>query len=283
VLIEGESGTGKELVAAAIHRDSPRRRGPFIPVNCAAVPGNLLESEFFGHLRGAFTGAVNDSVGLFRSASGGTLFLDEIAELPLELQAKLLRVVQDGDVRPVGATKTVRVDVRLITATNQRLEDVVRQGRFRQDLFYRLNVVSIQLPPLRDRLGDLPILIHHFLKRFNARYGREVQGVAPEVLEALQGYEFRGNVRELENLIERAYALGATRTIQMADLAPLGRPRPVESPAPPDEPLPTLAEMEQELIKRALRKTGGDRALAARALGISDSTLYRRLRQIRPT
>ncbi|HEU4370723.1 MAG TPA: sigma-54 dependent transcriptional regulator [Methylomirabilota bacterium] len=279
VLIEGESGTGKELAAAAIHRDSSRSKGPFIPVNCAAVPANLLESEFFGHLRGAFTGAVADSAGLFRSADNGTMFLDEVGDLPIELQAKLLRVLQDREVRPVGSSKTVAVDVRLIAATNRPLDEDVRQGRFRQDLFYRLNVVRIQLPPLRARKADLPILVHHFLKRFNARYGREVQGVAPEVLAALRAYDFPGNVRELENVIERAYALGATRTIGPEDLPPLtGGAGGVRL----DEPVPTLVEMERDLITRALQKHAGDRSKAAKALGISDRTIYRKLKEYRP-
>src|SRR5918996_2510375 len=262
VLIEGESGTGKELAAAAIHRDSPRRQAPFVPVNCAAVPANLLESEFFGHVRGAFSGAVSESLGLFRSAHGGTIFLDEIGELPLGLQAKLLRVLQEGEVRPVGGAKTFKVDVRLIAATNRRLDEAVREGRFRQDLFYRLDVVRIQLPPLRERKADLPILVHHFLKRLNARYGRDVQGVTADVMTALRGHDFPGNVRELENLLERAYALGATHTIGMGDLPPLAVEPGSPSDDRPDEALPTLAEMERDLVRRALRVHGGDRGRA---------------------
>ena len=281
VLIEGESGTGKELAAAAIHRGSPRSRGPFIPVNCAAIPADLLESEFFGHVRGAFSGAVADALGLFRSADGGTMFLDEVGELPLSLQTKLLRVLQDRKVRPVGSAKTFQVDVRLIAATNRRLDEAVRDGHFRQDLFYRLNVVRIELPPLRERKSDLPSLVHHCLQRLNTRYGREVQGVAPEVMTAFRAYDFPGNVRELENLIERAYALGAGRTIGLADLPVLGVAPRGDADADTGQTLPTLAEMERELIARALRLHGGDRLRAARALGISDRTIYRRLREYR--
>ena len=281
VLIEGESGTGKELAAAAIHRGSPRSRGPFIPVNCAAIPADLLESEFFGHVRGAFSGAVADALGLFRSADGGTMFLDEVGELPLSLQTKLLRVLQDRKVRPVGSAKTFQVDVRLIAATNRRLDEAVRDGHFRQDLFYRLNVVRIELPPLRERKSDLPSLVHHTLQRLNTRYGREVQGVAPEVMTAFRAYDFPGNVRELENLIERAYALGAGRTIGLADLPVLGVAPRGDADADTGQTLPTLAEMERELIARALRRHGGDRLRAARALGISDRTIYRRLREYR--
>jgi DNA-binding NtrC family response regulator len=281
VLIEGESGTGKELAAAAIHRGSPRSRGPFIPVNCSAIPADLLESEFFGHVRGAFSGAVADALGLFRSADGGTMFLDEVGELSLGLQTKLLRVLQDGQVRPVGSSKTFQVDVRLIAATNRRLDEAVRDGHFRQDLFYRLNVVRIEMPPLRERKSDLPTLVHHCLQRLNTRFGREVQGVAPEVMTAFRAYDFPGNVRELENLIERAYALGAVRAIGLADLPVLGIVPRGDADADTGQTLPTLAEMERELIARALRLHGGDRLRAARALGISDRTIYRRLKEYR--
>src|SRR5437899_199225 len=182
VLIEGESGTGKELVAAATHRQSARAKGPFIPVNCSAIPAELLESEFFGHVRGAFSGAVSDSVGLFRSAHSGTIFLDEVAELPPALQAKLLRVLQEMEVRPVGSTKAYTVSVRVIAATNRNLEEAVKDGSLRQDLYYRLNVVRVQMPPLRERKDDLSALIAHFLRRFNQRFRREVSGIAPEAL-----------------------------------------------------------------------------------------------------
>src|SRR5262249_41919230 len=208
VLIEGESGTGKELVAAAIHRLSSRAKGPFIPVNCSAIPRDLLESEFFGHVRGAFSGAVADALGLFRGANEGTIFLDEIAELPPELQVKLLRVLQEMQVRPVGSTKAHPVDVRVIAATNRNLEQAMHGGTFRQDLFYRLNVIRIQLPALRERREDISSLVNHFIRRFNKRLRRDVKGITPDALSALSAYDFPGNVRELENLIERAFAMG---------------------------------------------------------------------------
>src|SRR5216117_1473383 len=198
VLIEGESGTGKELVAAAIHRLSARAKGPFIPVNCSAIPRDLLESEFFGHVRGAFSGAVADALGLFRGANDGTIFLDEIAELPPELQVKLLRVLQEMSVRPVGSTKAHPVDVRVIAATNRNLEQAMHSGTFRQDLFYRLNVIRIQLPSLRERREDISSLVNHFIRRFNKRLRRDVKGISPDALAALSGYDFPGNVRELK-------------------------------------------------------------------------------------
>src|SRR5881227_259539 len=201
VLIEGESGTGKELVAAAIHRLSPRAKGPFIPVNCSAIPEDLLESEFFGHVRGAFSGAVSDTLGLFRGANEGTIFLDEVAELSPGLQVKLLRVLQEMQVRPVGSTKAYAVDVRVIAATNRDLERTIAEGQLRQDLYYRLNVVRVSLAPLRARREDVPALANHFIRRFRRRFRREIRGIAPEALVALQAYDFPGNVRELENLI----------------------------------------------------------------------------------
>jgi DNA-binding NtrC family response regulator len=275
VLVEGETGTGKELVAAAIHRLSPRSQAPFIPVNCGAIPADLMESEFFGHVRGAFTGAVADTLGLFRSAHGGTLFLDEVGELPPVLQVKLLRVLQEKEVRPVGSTRSHAVDFRIIAATNRPLEQAVSEGRFRQDLFYRLNVVRVEIPPLRDRREDIPVLLTHFLREFNERFGQDVREVTPQALAALQAYQFPGNVRELENLLERAYALGATRAIGLADLPALS-PAPAVVTAP--QPLVALAELERELILRALR-LHANRDHAARSLGISQRTLYRRMKE----
>lgn len=284
VLIQGESGTGKELVAAAIHRISSRAKRPFIPVNCSAIPQDLLESEFFGHVRGAFSGAVADALGLFRGADEGTIFLDEIAELSPALQVKLLRVLQEMQVRPVGSTKAYPVDVRVIAATNRDLERAMTEGAFRQDLFYRLNVVRITLPPLRERRDDISALVTHFLRRFNRRFHREVRGIAPDALAALSAYSFPGNVRELENLIERAYAMGARDQITLGDLPSLGR-TPVMAPvaaaaaSASNQPVPTLADVERELILKALAVFKDDKEAAARALGISRRTIYRRLKE----
>ncbi|HZN53449.1 MAG TPA: sigma-54 dependent transcriptional regulator [Methylomirabilota bacterium] len=278
VLIEGESGTGKELVAAAIHRQSQRSKGPFVPVNCSAIPADLMESEFFGHVRGAFSGAVADALGLFRSAHGGTLFLDEIAELSPALQAKLLRVLQEKEIRPVGSTKTHAVSVRMIAATNKILENVVQGGSFRQDLFYRLNVVRIVVPPLRERKDDIPALITYFIRRFNERFRRDVKGIAPDAIAALTAYDFPGNVRELENLLERAYALGARDEIERASFPELA----ARSDAPVvtvDEPIPTIDQAERDLIARALTRFKNDKDQAARALGLTVRTLYRRIKK----
>ena len=278
VLIEGESGTGKELVAAAIHRLSTRAKRSFIPVNCSAIPADLMESEFFGHVRGAFSGAVADALGLFRSAHGGTLFLDEIAELSPALQAKLLRVLQEKEIRPVGSTKTHTVSVRMIAATNKNLEAVVQNGGFRQDLFYRLNVVRIVVPPLRERKSDIPALLTYFLRRFNERFRRDVKGIAPDAMAALTAYDFPGNVRELENLLERAFALGARDEIERTSLPDLT----TKSEAPPaevDDTLPTLDQAERDLIARALDRFRNDKEQAARALGLTVRTLYRRIKK----
>jgi DNA-binding NtrC family response regulator len=278
VLIEGDSGTGKELVAAAIHRLSARAKGPFIPVNCSAIPEDLLESEFFGHVRGAFSGAVSDALGLFRGAHDGTIFLDEIAELSPALQVKLLRVLQEMQVRPVGSTKAYPVDVRVIAATNRDIEKAIADSRFRQDLYYRLNVVRISLSPLRARRDDVPALVNHFLRRFNRRFRRDVRGIAPDALAALSAYDFPGNVRELENLIERAFAMGAREQITLADLPSLAKPAGV-APGAATGAIPQLADVEKELILRALAYYTDDKEAAARALGISRRTIYRRLKE----
>jgi DNA-binding NtrC family response regulator len=278
VLIEGESGTGKELVAAAIHRLSVRAKGPFMPVNCSAIPPDLLESEFFGHVRGAFSGAIADTLGLFRGAHNGTIFLDEIAELPTSLQVKLLRVLQEMQVRPVGSTKAYPVDARVIAATNRNLEQAMLENSFRQDLFYRLNVIRITLPPLRERREDIGALVNHFLRHFNRRFHREVRGITPDALEALAGFDFPGNVRELENLIERAFAMGARDQLTIADLPSLTSRATGTAPISA-RTLPTLADVEKDLILRALALLDNDKEEAARALGISRRTIYRRLKE----
>jgi two-component system response regulator AtoC len=279
VLIEGESGTGKELVAAAIHRLSTRNKGPFIPVNCSAIPEDLLESEFFGHVRGAFSGAVSDALGLFRGANDGTIFLDEIAELSPGLQVKLLRVLQEMQVRPVGSTKAHPVDVRVIAATNRDLDRSIADGRFRQDLYYRLNVVRVSLPPLRSRREDVPPLVNHFLRRYNRRFRRDVKGITPDALATLSGYDFPGNVRELENVVERAFAMGAREQITLADLPPLGTSSVSTVSAPQSGTVPRLADVEKDLILRALAFYKDDKEAAASALGISRRTIYRRLKE----
>src|SRR5438477_7560213 len=281
VLVEGESGTGKELVAAAIHRLSSRAKRAFIPVNCSAIPGDLLESEFFGHVRGAFTGAIADALGLFRGAHEGTIFLDEIAELPPGLQVKLLRVLQEMQVRPVGSTKAYSVDVRVIAATNRNLEQAMQAGTFRQDLFYRLNVVRIHLPPLRERRDDIPALVNHFVRRFNRRFRRDVRGIAPDALAALTAYDFPGNIRELENLIERAFAMAAREQIGLNDLPSLTRGA-MASVLPEETTpgtLPTLAAVEKDLILKAPAVIRDDKEAVARALGLSRRTFYRRLKE----
>ncbi len=279
VLIEGESGTGKELVAAAIHRLSGRAKGPFIPVNCSAIPEDLLESEFFGHVRGAFSGAVSDALGLFRGANEGTIFLDEIAELSPGLQVKLLRVLQEMQVRPVGSTKAHSVDVRVIAATNRDLDRSIADGRFRQDLYYRLNVVRVSLPPLRTRREDIPALVNHFLRRYNRRFRRDVKGITPDALAALAAYDFPGNVRELENVIERAFAMGAREQITLADLPVLGTASVPAVASPASGSVPRLADVEKDLILRALSFYKDDKEAAASALGISRRTIYRRLKE----
>jgi DNA-binding NtrC family response regulator len=279
VLIEGESGTGKELVAAAIHRLSGRAKGPFIPVNCSAIPEDLLESEFFGHVRGAFSGAVSDALGLFRGANEGTIFLDEIAELSPGLQVKLLRVLQEMQVRPVGSTKAHPVDVRVIAATNRDLDRSIADGRFRQDLYYRLNVVRISLPPLRTRREDITALVNHFLRRYNRRFRRDVKGITQDALAALAAYDFPGNVRELENVIERAFAMGAREQITLTDLPVLGSSSMPAVATPASGSVPRLADVEKDLILRALSFYKDDKEAAASALGISRRTIYRRLKE----
>ena len=224
VLITGESGTGKELVARAIHRNSPRREAPFVALDCTSLAESLLESELFGHVKGSFTGAIQTKMGLFKVADGGTLFLDEVANISLTTQAKLLRVLQEREVTPLGGTHTIPIDIRLVAATNRNLRDLVSEGTFREDLFFRLNIIPIDLPPLRQRKGDLPLLIRHFLKQYSAEVGKDMRGMSSEALAMLEGYQFSGNVRELENIIERAVVLAEGDIIGKEDLE-IHRPR----------------------------------------------------------
>jgi len=280
VLLVGESGTGKELLARALHANGPRAGGGFVAINCSAIPETLLESQLFGHRRGAFTDAREDQRGLFQVAHRGTLFLDEIGDMPLALQAKLLRVVQEKEVHPLGAPAPEPVDVRIVAATHRNLETLVGEGRFRQDLYYRLNVIVIRIPPLRERLEDLVPLVAHFLEKHGARLGRERVTLTLEALEALRRYGWPGNVRELENAIERALVLGTTARIGIGDLPPAVRLRSAGE-VPPERPL-SLADVEREHILRTLRAAGGNRAAAARLLAVDRKTLYRKLKQYRP-
>ncbi len=282
VLITGESGTGKELVAKAIHYNSSRKEAPFVPVNCAAIPEQLLESELFGHMRGAFTDATADKRGLFEEAQKGTLFLDEISELPLMLQAKILRAIQEREIRRVGATKPVSVDVRIIAATNLNLSEEVTHKRFREDLYYRLNVIELKLPPLRERLEDIPLLVAAFLKKCGEAGRKEVAGVSESALAMLMDYAWPGNVRELENVIERAVTLTRGENISPDDLPQAvqgarGDRRVLDEAAEKNWPLHAI---EKEYIKKILDKTGGNKYQAAHALGIDRKTLYRKLAKI---
>jgi DNA-binding NtrC family response regulator len=275
VLITGESGTGKELVARAIHYNSRRRAGRFVALNCAAIPETLLESELFGHVRGAFTGAAAARKGLLEDAHGGTVFLDEISEMPVGLQAKLLRVLEDGEVRPLGSNRGTIVQFRVVASTNRDPRAEVAAGRFRADLYYRLNVVGINLPPLRGRPGDLALLVDHFIARHAAAQGGRVRGVTREALAILQGYAWPGNVRELENTVERAVVFARGDLITPADLPPVLRERGdiVDVAVAGDW---SLRELEERYIARVLDEVGGDRERAARILGIHPRTLQRR-------
>ncbi|OGB91220.1 MAG: Fis family transcriptional regulator [candidate division NC10 bacterium RIFCSPLOWO2_12_FULL_66_18] len=278
VLIQGESGTGKELIANAVHHGSPRRARPFIKVNCAALPETLLESELFGYERGAFTGAVARREGRFELADGGTLFMDEIGDLSLATQAKLLRVLQEGEFERLGGTRTLKVDVRLVAATHADLATLVREKGFREDLFYRLNVITIQIPPLRERREDIPLLAQHFLGRYAVKNAKTITGFTDEALDLLQSYAWPGNVRELENVIERAVVLTRGSMISPADLP--------ETLAGADQAArhlvisvgTPLEEVEDRLIEETLRYARGDKTLAAKLLGIATRTIYRRMK-----
>lgn len=277
VFIQGESGTGKEILARVIHRNSDLSERPFVPVNCGAIAEGLLESELFGHLKGSFTGAVKDKVGLFEAADGGTIFLDEIAEVSSSTQVRLLRFLQERTVRPVGGTDERDVDVRVIAATNRDVEAAVRDGILREDLFYRLNVVGITLPPLRDRRQDIPVLANHFVSKFNRHGRRKIAGIEPEAMDLLNCYVWPGNVRQLENVIERAFALGTEDTIRINDL-PEELRRSSRSFSRKKQTF-NLAENEEKLIQSALSQSRGNKAEAAKLLGINLSTLYRKMKK----
>lgn len=287
VLIVGESGVGKELVARAVHAESGRAGSPFVAVNCAGIPAELLESEFFGHVAGAFTGAGKGRRGLFEESDGGTLFLDEIGEMPAPLQAKLLRVLQDGMIRPVGGTRERRVDVRVVAATNRDLREEIRAGRFREDLYYRLETFILKVPPLRERGDDVELLAHRFLRQFNVANGRDIRGFSADSIEALTDYSFPGNVRELKNAVERAVAFcdgtmirpeHLPRRIREGGGEKAGDAPTITGLRSPSEIIP-LAELERRYIRHVLDRVGGNKRQAAKLLKIGRRTLYRRIEE----
>jgi DNA-binding NtrC family response regulator len=280
VLIQGETGTGKELIARVIHRNSLFAKEPFITFDCSAVVETLLESELFGHEKGAFTGATQQRKGRFELADTGTIFLDEVSEMPVNTQVKLLRVLQEGEFERVGGSKTLKVDVRVVAATNQNLEEMVAAGTFRKDLFYRLNVIHLEIPPLRARSEDIPLLAQHFLDKFCLENSRPPMGFTPEAMQALKNYLWPGNVRELENVVERAVALCSSSAVGLADL-----PEEVQQQSDGEENIvlqvgASMEEIEKLAIRQTFKKTGGDKEVAARILGIGLATLYRRLKEM---
>lgn len=287
VFILGESGVGKELVAQLIHNQGPRSDKPFIPVNCGAIPSELMESEFFGHKKGSFTGAISDKSGLFVAANGGTLFLDEIAELPLAMQVKLLRAIQEKAIKPIGEHNEIPVDVRILSASHKNLHDEIGSGRFRQDLYYRVNVIELHVPTLKERLTDIPLLANHILQNLAQQQGREIEPISKECISSLQSYHFPGNVRELENILERALAMCEDNAIHVHDLH---LPKKASTPvATEDKPVAKLShsnldgslhEHEKELILNALEKTKWNRTAAAKLLGVSFRTLRYRLKKL---
>ncbi len=279
ILITGETGTGKELVARLIHYNGPRKERAFVPINCAAIPENLLESELFGHQRGAFTDAKDAKKGLFVEADGGTLFLDEVGEMPPSIQAKILRSIEDRQIRPLGETKTVKVDVRIISATKKDLKSMIREEQFRQDLYFRLNVIGIELPPLRERREDILPLIHLFIGGCSKHFGKKISGILPEATRALMEYAWPGNVRELENAVEHAVSLAKREVITVEELPPFlteGQ-NATELLAQAGRKRYTIAEVEREYIAKILNQTGGNKARAAQILGMDRKTLYRKL------
>jgi two-component system response regulator PilR (NtrC family) len=293
VYISGESGVGKEVVARQIHETGPRAAGPFVPVNCGAIPGELMESEFFGHTKGSFTGATADKGGLFQAANGGTLFLDEVADLPMHMQVKLLRVIQEKAVRPIGARQEVPVDVRILSATHKNLARLVEQGAFRQDLYYRINVIEVRVPPLRERRSDIPQLSGRFLDRIAADFGVDRPTLSPRAFTALNEHDFPGNVRELENVLERAVALCERGVIELEDLRLIGKDAPASPPPrtagaiPPDPSTLTgsslvdyVENLEREAIVKALAETRYNKTAAAKKLGITFRALRYKLKKL---
>ncbi len=277
VLIEGESGTGKELVCRAIHNLSPRSEGPFMAINCGALPDSLLESELFGYRAGAFTDARRDKPGRFAAARGGTILLDEIGDVSPMLQVKLLRLLQEKVYEPLGSNEQVEADVRILAATNRNLDELMAGGTFRSDLYYRINVVRITIPPLRERKEDIPLLVNHFIEHFNSLLNREIRGITDASMAALINHEYPGNVRELENAIEHAFVLCRDDRIMPEHLPPIFRRTAVENPA--NEGIPTLKELEARYITEALRRNHDNKAVTARELGIGRSSLYRKIRE----
>jgi len=287
ILILGESGTGKELVAKAIHEHSPRKDMPFVVINCGGIPENLLESEFFGYMKGSFTGAFTDKAGLFESANNGTIFLDEIGELPSLLQVKLLRVVQEKTFRRIGGTLDIKVNVRIISATNQNLEDKVKRGSFREDLYYRLNVIPIHLPPLRERREDIPVLTRYFIEKYSQEFAKDIKTISSYALELLMDYPFPGNVRELENIIERSVALESTNIILPDNLfidreqVKNDHPHPAGIPEVGIQLNEELARIERQFIEMALNKTKGSKTKAAELLHVTFDSLRYRIEKLR--
>ena len=280
VLIRGESGTGKDLIASAIHNHSPRSKGPFLTINCGALPENLLESELFGHKKGSFTGAINDKEGLLKVASGGTFFLDEIGNTSPTIQIKLLRVLEDKMITPIGETKPIEIDIRLIAATNADLEEDVRQGRFRADLYYRLNVIPIDIPPLRERSEDIELLVSSFVRTFCTKLKVTVKEISPEALKLLVSYTWPGNVRELENTIERAVLLSRSDKLEASDFSERVRQPAELSVVQQTEPLsPTLESIEKAYIHYVMSQAEGKKSRAAKILGIDASTLHRKIKR----
>ena len=286
IMILGESGTGKELVARALHYNSSRAKGPMVPVNCAAIPSELLESELFGHEKGAFTNAIRTRIGRFELAHGGTIFLDEIGDMDPVLQSKLLRVLQDRAFERIGGTRTIHVDIRVITATHRNLKKEVENGHFREDLYYRLNVIPIEIPPLREHKSDIPLLVHHFIDQFNKSKKRNIQGLEEEALQKLKDYEWPGNIRELENMIERIAILTNNEVITLSDL-----PERIQALPPQDQVLPleipeegifldsAVNEFERKLILQALIKTGWVKNKAAQLLNLNRTTLIEKIKR----